>query len=116
MYGPIHLNVSRVDAHRAFWIDTLGAAGGAKDPAIAVFPNVSIVMNHCAPTGGTKGTPVNHIAFAVPDIRAAVDRTRAAGYPIVTARSFPSGSRCRTILVSYRRSRRRWRSRWVPTM
>ena len=89
MYGPIHLNVTGVDAHRRFWIETLGAASHAVDPAIAVFPNVSIVMNHRAPAGGTKGTPVNHIAFAVPDIRAAVDRTRTAGYPIVTRAELP---------------------------
>jgi catechol 2,3-dioxygenase-like lactoylglutathione lyase family enzyme len=91
MYGPIHLNVTHVDAHRRFWIETLGAApvDNATDPAIARFPNVSVVMDHRAPTGGTKGTPVNHIAFAVPDIRAAVDRTRAAGYPIVTRAELP---------------------------
>ncbi len=89
MYGPIHLNVSSVDAHRQFWSETLGAAQDATDPAIARFPNVSIVMDHRAPTGGTKGTAVNHIAFAVPDVRAAVDRTRAAGYPIVTRAELP---------------------------
>ena len=90
MYGPIHLNVTGVDAHRRFWIETLGGAPVDKDPAIAVFPNVSVVMNHRAPTGGTKGTPVNHIAFAVPDVRAAVDVTRAAGYPIVTRAELPA--------------------------
>ena len=89
MYGPIHLKATNVDAHRTFWIETLGAVGHASDPAIAVFPNVSIVMRHRVPTGGTKGTPVNHIAFGVPDIRAAVDRTRAAGYPIVTRAELP---------------------------
>ncbi len=89
MYGPIHLNVSSVDAHRRFWSETLGAARDAKDPAIVELPNVSIVMDHRAPTGGTKGTPVNHIAFAVPDVRAAVDWTRAAGYPIVTRAELP---------------------------
>jgi catechol 2,3-dioxygenase-like lactoylglutathione lyase family enzyme len=95
MYGPIHLNVTRIDAHRRFWVETLGAVGPVStvstvaQDAAAAFPNVAIVMHHQAPTGGTKGTPVNHIAFAVPDIRAAVDRTRAAGYPIVTRAELP---------------------------
>ncbi len=89
MYGPIHLNVTDVETHRRFWGETLGAACDDTAPAIAKFPNVSIVMDHRAPTGGTKGTPVNHIAFAVPDIRTAVDRTRAAGYPIVTRAELP---------------------------
>jgi len=92
MYGPIHLNVTSVDAHRRFWVETLGAVSPVSPvphEAAADFPNVTIVMHRRAPTGGTKGTPVNHIAFAVPDIRAAVGRTRAAGYPIVTRAELP---------------------------
>jgi catechol 2,3-dioxygenase-like lactoylglutathione lyase family enzyme len=32
---------------------------------------------------------VNHVAFGVPDIRAAVDRTKKAGYPMVTREELP---------------------------
>ena len=89
MYGPIRLNVSDINRHRAFWIDTLGASDDARNPAIARFPNVVMVMHRQTPAGGTKGTLVNHIAFAVPDLRAAIDRTRAAGYPIITRAELP---------------------------
>ena len=35
-------------------------------------------------TGGTKGTTVNHLGFQVPDLREAVGRVKAAGFPMVT--------------------------------
>src|SRR6185295_15248105 len=37
-----------------------------------------------APTGGTKGSTVNHLGFQVPDVRAMVEKVRSAGYAVVT--------------------------------
>jgi len=87
MYGHHHLNVTSVDAHRKFFVDTLGGAsvdGRSAPDAIVGFPNVLIFLREQPPTGGTKGTTVNHFAFGVPDIRQMVDRVKAAGWPIVT--------------------------------
>ena len=41
-------------------------------------------MRAQAPKGGSKGTSVDHIGFAVPDLRKAVDQIKAAGFPIIT--------------------------------
>ena len=49
-----------------------------------MFPNVLISLRQQAPTGGTKGTTVSHIAFAVTNVRQTKDKARAAGYRIVT--------------------------------
>jgi len=87
MYGPLRLNVSDLAEHARFWVDTLG--GAAVSPDLIVFPNVRLSLVRRTPSGGTKGTPVNHIGFAVPDVRAAVARTRAAGYPLVTRAELP---------------------------
>jgi catechol 2,3-dioxygenase-like lactoylglutathione lyase family enzyme len=89
MYGSQHLNVSSVDAHEKFWIDTLGAVADPSPAGVVRFPNVVLVLNPQAPTGGTKGTTVNHIAFGVPDIRAIVARVQASGYAIVTRAELP---------------------------
>ncbi len=62
VYGHHHLNVTSVDEHKKFWIDTLG---------------------------GTKGTTVNHVGFWVPNVRAMVDKTKAAGYLIITRAEVP---------------------------
>ncbi len=86
VYGHHHINATSVDAHRKFWVEALGGtAMKVGTTEIVKFPNVLVFLRERAPTGGTKGTTVNHIGFQVPDIRRALERVRAAGFPIVTA-------------------------------
>ena len=91
VYGHHHLTVTSVEEHKKFWVDTLGGElvtiGNLQ---LVKFPNVLVFMREAEPTGGTKGTTVNHIGFAVPSTRATVDAVRAAGYPIVTREELPS--------------------------
>lgn len=90
VYGHHHLTVTNVEAHRRFWIETLGGrpAKLATNDA-AVFTNVIVLFRQGTPTGGSKGTSVNHIGFGVPDIRAALGRLKAAGYPAITRAELP---------------------------
>ncbi len=92
--GHHHINVSDVAAHQRFWIDTLGGkpATFAGRTPVAMFPDALVFMREQAPTGGSVGTTVNHVAFSVPDLREAVDRVDAAGYRMVTAEQSPPGS------------------------
>ena len=90
VYGHHHLVVTSVDEHKRFWVDTLGGdlvTVGTLE--IVRFPNVLVFMREGEPTGGTKGTSVNHIGFSVPSTRETVDRVEAAGYPIVTREELP---------------------------
>jgi catechol 2,3-dioxygenase-like lactoylglutathione lyase family enzyme len=93
VYSHHHVNTSNVDAHKKFWIDTLGGSlekiGTAQYETIK-FHNVFINFNRTTPSGGTKGTTVNHVGFQVPNIRAIVDKVKAAGYPIVTRAELPA--------------------------
>jgi catechol 2,3-dioxygenase-like lactoylglutathione lyase family enzyme len=94
VYGHHHLNVTSIDAHKKFWVDTLGGRSitvGTSPNEIVIFPNVLIFLRQQMPTGGTKGTTVNHIAFAVKDVRRMRDTARAAGYPIVTREEAGAG-------------------------
>jgi catechol 2,3-dioxygenase-like lactoylglutathione lyase family enzyme len=87
MFGHHHLNVTSIEAHARFFVDTLGGtrvASTASPDAIVRFPNALIFLRERVPAGGTKGTTVNHFAFGVQNIRQMVDRTKAAGWPIVT--------------------------------
>ena len=87
VYGHHHLNVTSIDEHKKFWVDTLGGKSvkvGTSPNEIVMFPNVLVFLRQQAPTGGTKGTTVNHVAFAVRNLRQAVDRAKAAGYRIAT--------------------------------
>jgi catechol 2,3-dioxygenase-like lactoylglutathione lyase family enzyme len=87
VYGHHHLTVSNLDAAKKFWVDAMGGTMvkvGTSTTEVVKLPNVLIFMRQAAPTGGTKGTTVNHIGFSVPNVRAAVAKIKAAGYPIVT--------------------------------
>ena len=91
VYGHHHLTVTSIDEHKKFWVDTLGGelvTVGTLE--IVKFPNVLVFMREGAPTGGTKGTTVNHIGFSVPSTRSMVERVRGAGYPIVTREELPA--------------------------
>ena len=90
VYGHHHFNVTSADAHKAFWVNTLGGTivtVGTRE--IIKFSNVLVFLTERPPTGGTKGTTVNHIGFWVPSVREIVDRVKAAGYPIVTRAELP---------------------------
>jgi len=92
IFGHHHFNVTDAGAQARFFADTIGGiragTGAAGDEAIG-FPNALIVLHRQPPTGGTKGTTVNHLAFGVPDIRRMVKQVERAGYPIVTRAELP---------------------------
>jgi catechol 2,3-dioxygenase-like lactoylglutathione lyase family enzyme len=86
VYGHHHLFVSNVDAHKKFWVDTLGGTFLTLSSGVEAvrFPNVFLLFRPQAPSGGTKGTTVNHIGFSVPDVRKVLGALRAKGYRVVT--------------------------------
>jgi catechol 2,3-dioxygenase-like lactoylglutathione lyase family enzyme len=91
VYAHHHLNVPDIAAAKKFWVDTLGGTAVTAGPLQMVkFPNVIIVFTQRAPTGGSKGTTVNHVGFYVPSVRKMIDKVRAAGYPIVTREELPA--------------------------
>jgi catechol 2,3-dioxygenase-like lactoylglutathione lyase family enzyme len=94
VYGHHHLTVSDVAAHRKFWVDGLGGTAAKLGTTEAVkFHNLIVLLRQGTPTGGTKGTTVNHVGFTVPDVRAVLARVRAAGFADVTQAEAPSTSK-----------------------
>ena len=90
-YGHHHLNVTHVGEHVRFFVNTLGGRLSTRGTIQAVeFPNALVFLLEQPPTGGTKGTTVNHIAFGVPDIRRIVATVKAAGYAMVTRAELPT--------------------------
>jgi catechol 2,3-dioxygenase-like lactoylglutathione lyase family enzyme len=92
VYGHHHLAVSDVAAQKKFWVDTLGGTAitiGTQNREIVKFPNALLFMNPGKPTGGSRGSTVNHIGFSVPNLRPLVDKLKAAGYTMVTASEAP---------------------------
>lgn len=91
-YGHHHVYATDVAEHERFWIDGLGGRPTelADGTRVIAFPNVIVFVNERPPTGGTKGTVVNHVGFEVPNIRNAIARVQAAGFPMVSAEELPN--------------------------
>jgi catechol 2,3-dioxygenase-like lactoylglutathione lyase family enzyme len=92
VYGHHHLNVSSVDEHKKFWVDTLGGKAikaGTFD--VIVIPNVLIFLSPRPSSGPTKGSTINHVGFSVPNLRQVVDKVKANGFRMVTAEEAPAG-------------------------
>lgn len=95
--GPIvmghhHFNVSDVAAHKHFWVDLLGAeAVSLGKMTVIKVPNGLIALTAKAPTGGSRGTTINHVGFLVPSVKDLVAKLKADGVPIVTKQEVTGG-------------------------
>ena len=93
VYGHHHLNTTNMDAQKKFFVDTLGGTLitiGTNNAEVVKFPNVLIFFRATqAPTGGTRGTTVNHIGFSVPDLRRVIDKIKANGFQMITNTESP---------------------------
>lgn len=94
VYGHHHIYSADVDAQKKFFVDTLGGTpitvGTYTGAEIVRFPNVLVFIRRQAPTGGSRGTSVNHIGFSVPDLRPVVSRIKASGFEMITRSEAPA--------------------------
>jgi catechol 2,3-dioxygenase-like lactoylglutathione lyase family enzyme len=91
--GHYHLNVTSIEAHRKFWVDTLGGtAMKFGDIDVIKFPDAFIFLRVQTPTGPTRGTAFDHIGFAVPNVPAMAMKLAAAGYQETTGREPKPGA------------------------
>ena len=92
--GHYHLNVTSVDAHKKFWVDTLGGTMTKIGKADVVrFPDIFLFLDVKKPTGPTYGTALDHIGFAVPDVPALTTKIVANGYQLTTGREPKPGEK-----------------------
>jgi catechol 2,3-dioxygenase-like lactoylglutathione lyase family enzyme len=92
--GHYHLNVTSVDAHKKFWVDTLGGTMTKVGKIDVVrFPDIFLFLHVQKPTGPTKGTALDHIGFAVPDVPAVTTKVVANGYELTTGREPAPGEK-----------------------
>ena len=92
--GHYHLNVSSIDAHKKFWVDTLGGtAMKIGNTEVVRFPDVYLFLNAQKPTGPARGTAFDHIGFAVPDVPALTTKIVANGYEVTTGREPKPGEK-----------------------
>lgn len=86
-FPHVHLHLKDMDASRKFWVETLGGASvtGVAGAEAVRFPNLLIFLHPMeAKGGGSKGSVVDHIAFDVRDLKATVDKLKAAKATLAT--------------------------------
>ncbi|HEY7448962.1 MAG TPA: VOC family protein [Vicinamibacterales bacterium] len=85
--GHYHLNVTSVDEHKKFWVDSLGGTAMKFGNADVIkFPDVLLFLRVQPPTGGTRGTTFDHIGFAVPNVPETTAKVVANGYKLTVGR------------------------------
>jgi len=84
-FAHVHLNVTDIDAHTKIWVEQFGGVAVQKGFLRTVkFPNMLVVFNGTAPTGGSQGTVMDHFGFKVRDIAEVLSGWRAAGFEVQT--------------------------------
>jgi hypothetical protein len=88
--GHYHLNVSSVDDHKKFWVDTLGGTPTKVGSVEAVrFGDVLVLLRPQRPSGPTRGTTFDHIGLAVPNVPNFTKAVVARGYQLTVGREQP---------------------------
>lgn len=101
-YGHHHLNVTSIAEQKKFFVDTLGGVPVTlAGREIVKFPNALVFLREQKPTGGNRGTTVNHVGFSVPNLRQTLDKLKANGYRIVTREEGPSNLEVKDDIGNY---------------
>jgi catechol 2,3-dioxygenase-like lactoylglutathione lyase family enzyme len=82
--GHIYLNVENVDVQEKFWVDQFGATPFKRGDVRGVkLPDgMLILLRKQIPMGGSEGCVLDHFGFKVPNLAAALDGIRTAGYTV----------------------------------
>jgi len=93
--GHFHLNVTSVEAHKKLWVDTLGGTAskfGPENIDVVRFPDILLFLRVQPPTGPARGTALDHIGFAAPNVPALVAKITANGYQLTDGREPAPGA------------------------
>ena len=91
--GHVHINSADPAEQKRFWQLLGGKVVEFYDGELIQFPNLVITIDEKKPTGGTRGSSVNHIGCEVPDVRETVGKVKAAGYAPHSHADYEPGKR-----------------------
>ena len=82
--GHHHVNTANLEATKRFW-ELLGAepVPFGSNPVMRL-PDLLVFLREQEPTGGTRGTTVNHVGLKLKDVRARVAALKEAGVSVIT--------------------------------
>ena len=81
--GHVHIVTLDPEAQKKVWVDALGGKLVKAGPLeYALFPGVLVGFRKGESNGGTDGSVVNHLGFAVQDVKAVQEKLRVAGVEV----------------------------------
>lgn len=82
-WGHIHLNVTDIELHKRIWVEHFGGVFVQKGSLMTVrLPGTIMALREQAPTGGSRGSGVDHFGFSVPDLQSFLADWRSAGFAV----------------------------------
>ena len=82
-YGHVHLNVSDIELHKQLWVEHFGGVVTQKGSLVAVrLPGFLVALSAREPTGGSRGSVMDHFGFKVRNMAKFLAKWRAAGYAV----------------------------------
>jgi len=82
--GHHHVNTGDLEATKRFW-EVLGATSVPfGDFQVMRLPDLLVFLREQEPTGGSRGTTVNHVGLRLKDVRAKIDALKKAGVAVIT--------------------------------
>jgi catechol 2,3-dioxygenase-like lactoylglutathione lyase family enzyme len=91
--GHWHTIVRDVDAAKKFWVLYGGVPIQVDGTQVIKFPGVLVFLTPGTPSGGNKGTVVDHVGFGVSDVPNAYGRWKALGGKVSELRKSPLNGR-----------------------
>ncbi|MEO7652603.1 MAG: VOC family protein [Bryobacteraceae bacterium] len=83
--GHLHLNVTDIEAHKAFWAGQLGGeAVKFHNIDVIKFPGMVLFLKRAATGGASDGSAVGHIGFLVRDLDPLLVKWKASGVRVVS--------------------------------
>src|SRR5262249_31740841 len=82
-FGHVHISVSDMEVQKKLWVEQFGAVISTKGTlTVAKLPGMLVAFRGTAPTGTNEGNAMDHFGLKVPNLAAALQKWRAAGYEV----------------------------------
>ncbi len=82
-FGHVHISVKDMEVQKKLWVEQFGAVIATKGTlTVAKLPGMLVAFRGMPPTGGNDGNAMDHFGLKVPNMAAAVQKWKAAGYEV----------------------------------
>jgi catechol 2,3-dioxygenase-like lactoylglutathione lyase family enzyme len=82
--GHHHVNTGNLEASKTFWKQLGAEVVPFGTYTVMRLPDLLVFLREQEPTGGTRGTTVNHVGLRLKDVRGKIAALKSAAVPVIT--------------------------------